>query len=340
MNTLTSRQREILRGLLQDSSLENLAWALGESGEEVLAGAHESLIALDPETAGALEVADRRRVCEYVLGRQSPGQAAGTWELLKRSSQARHWAAAAREQLDDLYKGKPPDLPDDADAAAPRWGQGTAAGGRPRTLAERRAARDSQRRVAHLQIAVAQETSPFRTEAMEKHSEGQERVKLPHYASRPARIALNVLAVALVAAIAFCAVVKVPTYADAKVLVISLEEDAPGPQQGVSIVALFPTDTLEDLETGLPLRVELPETEDRVGMELSYVEDEVLSPREIVDRYGIPDPQSRRVLDPAAVAVADLSVPDGAPSRGSFEGVVTEEASLRTGSQAILSLLF
>jgi hypothetical protein len=342
MHTLTSGQREVLRALLQGSSLEDLSWALGESGENVLVRAHESLVALDPDSAGVLEDADRRRVCEYLLERQSPGQAAGTWELFKRSPQARRWAAAAREQLADLYRGEPLDLPgaDDTDADPPRWGHEAATDDRPRTLAERRAARSSQRRVAHLQIAVAQEMSPFRSEALEKHSEGQERVKLPHYASRPARIALNVLAVALVAGIVFCAVVEVPTYADAKVLVTSLEKGDPGPQQGVSVVALFPPDVLDDLDTGLSLRVELPETQERVGMELSYVEDDVLSPREIVDRYDIPDPQSRRVRDPAAVAVADLRVPDDAPSRGSFEGVVTEEANVRTGSQRIISLLF
>lgn len=342
VNSLTSAQRELLRGLLQGSSVEDLAWALGGSGDEILAHAHESLIALDPYAAEALGGADRGRVCEYLLERQSPGQAAGTWELLQRSADARRWAAAAREQMAELYRGEPPALPgpEAAGDASPWRGRTPAADGRPRTLADRRAAREVQRDVAHLKLAAARELSPFRAEAMDKYSEGQQRVKLPHYASRPVRVALNVLAIALVAGIVFCAVAEVPTYAEAKVLVTSLEEDAPGRQRGLSVVALFPTDTLDRLDTGLSLRVKLPETEERVGIELRHVEDDVLSPREIIDRYGIPDPQSRRVRDPAAVAVGDLEVPRGASSRDSFEGVVTEEANVRTGSQRILSLLF
>jgi hypothetical protein len=340
MNALTHGQREVLRGLLQGSPLKSLAWALDAPDEEVLAAAYESLVALDPDAAEGLETPDRRRVCEYLLERQSPGQAAGTWALLQRSPYARRWAAVARAQLEDLYRGEPPALPEDEGTAPPRWGKQSVANRRSPTLSERRAARDTSRRVGVLRATVAQEMSPFRSEALNKHSEGQDRVKLPHYASRPARIALNVLAVALVAGIAFCALVEVPTYAGARVLVTSLAEDAPGSQEGISIVALFPADAIDDLDTGLALQVQLPGTEERVGMDLRYVEEDVLSPREIIDRYDIPDPQSRRVRDPAAVAVTALEVPDGAPPRSSFEGVFTEDADLRTGTQSVLSLLF
>lgn len=301
--------------------------------------AHAALDTLVSPAPGSLDQAERRRIGEYLLLRQSPGQAAGTWELLERSQEAVDWATQVRGGLASLYQADAPSLPgDDGDPAALR--RSSAGASAPATLAQRRLTRDGQRRAAHIQIAVAQELSPFRQKAMDDYQEGQERVKLPHYASRPARISLNVLAVLLLCALAFCAVVKVPSYAEAKVLVTSLEDDAPGPQQGVSVVALFSPDTLDDLDTGMVLRVQLPETEERVSMELSFVEEDILSPQEVVDRYAVPDPQSRRVRDPAAVAVADLTVPDDAPSRGSFEGIVTEEANLRTGSRRIISLLF
>ncbi len=331
--------REVLRGLLRGATPEDLAWASGRSADDVLTLAHDAVSALAGETG--LDDRDRRYIVEYLLQRQSPGQAAGTWELMERSQPARRWAGSARAGLEALYAGEPPALPggEGRDGPPPQqWVD--PAGEQAATLADRRAERSRGRRAAALRAAVAYEMSPFRREAIESHSAGQERVVLPHYASRPTRVALNLLALALIAALVFCALVEVPAYVEAKVLVTSLDADAPGPQQGIAVIALFSPDTLDDLEPGRTLRVQLPETEERVGMRLSHVEAEVLSPRQIIDRYGVPDPQSRRVRDPSVVAVAGLRVASAMPPRESFEGVVTDEADLRVGSRRILSLLF
>jgi hypothetical protein len=133
----------------------------------------------------------------------------------------------------------------------------------------------------------------------------------------------------------------VPVYTSAKVLVVDLGPDAPGGEGGLRLVALFPTDSSRDeIEEGQTLRVQLPDTEERVSSEITNVEDEVRGPQEVAERYGLPELQAKRVRRPHVVAVAELETPDGAPPRESFEGAVTEEAEARTGSERIIGLLF
>jgi len=334
-----STGREFVRALLHGASLEDLAWASGRDTDEVMSLVHKAVA--PPEAPGGVGPEGRRRIADYLLFRQSPGQAAGTWELLQSSPAALAWASASRQHLADLYASDPPQLPDEeAGAPLPAGTRRSREQSRQGPVGRRRAERRRVRTQAQIQTAVALETSPFREEAVRKLGEREDEIKLPHYASRPVRLALYGVVVALGTVLLLCIVVSIPVYTTAKVLVVDLQETAPGDERGPSMVALFPSETLDSVEEGRMLRVQLPDTEERVSVEITYVEDEVRGPQEIAERYGLPELQANRVLEPHVVAVAALETPDGAPSRDSFEGVVTVEAEARTGSEQIIGLIF
>ncbi len=334
-NGLDPTSREVVRGLLRGATPEDLAWASGRSAEDVLELTHEALSDLGGEAD--IKAADRRRIVEYLLLRQSPGQAAGTWELLEGSPPARAWASRAREHISELYTSEPPPLPGDEHQSVSPDGAGTSARDGP--LARRRAERRRLRTKAEVEAAVAVATSPFREEAVRQHAEREDKIRLPHYASRPLRLSIYGLLGTFAVVLALCAIVSVPVYTTAKVLVVDLSASAPSGERGPTVVALFPADALDKVKKGSRLRVQLPDTEGRVGMRIAYVEDEVRGPKEIADRYGLPQAQATRVRDPHVVAVAPLRTPDGAPPGDSFEGVVTIEAAARTGSERIIGLL-
>lgn len=333
----TDIEGEILRGLLRGATPEDLGWALGTDSDEVLAVAHTGL-----ERAGGATSAsrsERRRVGGYLLGGQSPGQAAGTWEALERSAELRAWARRVSTSLAELFPGGPPALPGDEDASSPAARARDARSNGGGALAARRAQRARMKTHAEVEQAVAVAQSPFREEAIAAHREADTSVKLPHFASRPTRVALYALLGISLMGLVFCALASVPTHQSGKALVVDARAGAPGGRDGLSVLALFPPSARDDLSVGQRLRVQLPDTDERVATRLFYVADRTLSPKEIIRRFGLSREQANRVRGPAAVAVAELHVPPESARRASFEGAVTNQATLRTGSQTILGLL-
>ena len=336
---LSPLKREAIHGLLLGASPEDLAWAGSESPERVLALARTALEDLDPELAEPLSPDDRRRVADYMLGQQPPGQEAGTWEILEHSPDARRWALWIRESLADRYRNDPPPIPGVDDAAGP---SSRARGARRREegrLQRGRRERKRRREIAALQAAAAELQSPFRPEALDALREGKESIKLPHFAPRPARYAFYGLLSLLLVGLALAITVSVPTFTSSTVIVVPVPEGAGGPVRGLGMVALFPTAAAGDLEEGQSLRVQLPDTTERVSTRIRYVSDRVMSPREIIERFRLSRANANRVLGPAAVAVADLRLPDKAPPRRTFAGAVTPDADARTGSRRVISLV-
>lgn len=333
-------KREVLRGLLRGASADDLAWAASRSPEEVLALCHQALVDLDPELAGELAADERRHVSDYLLRRQSAGQAAGTWELLERSAAARRWALWLRESLDGLYAGEPPPLPrvdgDERAAAGPPAGADEP---EEETLERSREDRDRRRTKAEIGKAVKLAASPFRHEAVEHYREAETEIRLPHFATRPARLAMYGLLGLLVVAFVLTASVKVPTFRSAKALVVDVPQSADRPLRGLSILVLLKPGVRRSLHEGQVLRVQLPDTGERVSTRLAYVEPTILSPEEITRRYGLDAGDSNRVRGPSAVALAELRVPPGSPPRRTFAGAVTSQADVRTGETRIISLV-
>ena len=331
-------KREVLRGLAGGARLEDLAWAMESSPDRVLALAREALFDFDPELAATVGDEDRRRVGDYLLARQSPGQAAGTLELLERSADARRWAARIRECLEEIDGATPPPVPGPGNPSVADLRRARQA--RPRGgLAARRRGRQIQRATEEAKAELAAEASPFREEAIEHYQEANSGPELPHYASRPVRLSIYALLALLAGGLVMCALVKVPTHASAKVIVTELGAEQPGPVRGLGMVALFSPAARSKLRTGQALRVRLPDTDESATARVAYVEKRVLSPQAIVERYGLDGSQANRVRSPAAVAVAKLRLPPDAPPRATFAGAVTQEAHVRSGSKRLISLL-
>jgi hypothetical protein len=297
---------------------------------------------LDPELAAGLGAAERRHVSDYLLRRQSAGQAAGTWELLERSAAARRWALWLRDSLDGLYAGEPPPLPrvDGDERAVPGPPAGAAAEpDAEETLERSRDERDRRRTKAEIGKAVKLAASPFRHEAVEHYREAEAEIRLPHFATRPARLALYGLLGLLVVAFGLTASVEVPTFRSAKALVVDVPQSADRPLRGLSILVLLEPGLRSSLHEGQVLRVQLPDTGERVSTRLAYVEPTILSPQEIARRYDLDAGDSNRVRGPSAVALAELRVPPGSPPRRTFAGAVTSQADVRTGETRIISLV-
>lgn len=337
---LAPDRQELLRALSRGASPEDVGWALELPAEDVTARALEAM----DELAGDLDPlppgAERRKVGDYLLRRQSPGVAAGTWELLEHSPAALAYATELRKALTGLGEVAPPELPADGATFAYARRSDLPAQGAGLELAGRRRERSRQRTRHQVQQAAAIAVSPYREEAINAYRDDESDIKLPHYASRPTRLALYALIALLVLGLLMASLVEVPVYTSAKVLVVDVPESAPSQQQGLSIVGLFPTQAKGELKVGQTLRVQLPDTTERVSTRISFVSDEVLSPEEVRQRFGLPDPSARRVRGPAAVVVADLRTPEGAPDRSTFDGAITEQAEVKTGSERILSLVF
>lgn len=335
--TLRREQRELLRGLSRGADLDDLGWALNCTIDEVHERARDALVELAGPPPEELPIRSRVAIGDYLLGRQSPGQAAGTWALLEGDDAAREWAARLREGLGALSSHAPPPVPGDgAPSPAERVRRTAQTSATP--LARRRAQRARRRTAANIQAAAAQVTSPFRAEALEAQREADERIRLPRFASRPARLTLYGLLTALLAGLVFAILVRIPTHAPALVLVADVPAGAPVTQQGLAAIALFDRTSGARLEPGQTLRVQLPDTPRRVSMRVTEVVPRILSPREMITSFDLEVGQANRMTTPAIVVVAELTVPENRAAE-SFEGAVTTDADARTGSRRLISLL-
>jgi hypothetical protein len=333
-------QRDALRTAVRGERPHPDTVALARQAIEALVGA-----------AGAPGPRDRAAIADYLLGRQSPGQAEGTWRRLEAEPAAATWAKRAREILAEAGLEAPPPLPGDDGALSPtdrlhrRRSQRSSKGG---TLAKAREERSRRRTAANAQQAAAELVSPYRAEALEAYKAADDKIELPRWAPRPVQLSMYAVLAALVVGLAFCILVRIPVNTNAVVLVVDVPPQAPGAGDGgLSVIALFPqqsgqsedTGEGEDVRQGDELRVALPGQTRRTPMRLAWVSPAVVAPRDVVDRYRLPLGQANRVAAPGYIAIAPLKTPPGKRPR-SYEGTTTTEASVQTGSRRIISLLF
>lgn len=351
IDELAPEQREALGALIRGRRPADIAERSGRSVEEVLELARQGMTALASEEGEELAPGDRASLAEYVLGRQSPGQAEGAWRLLESSPAAVQWAEKVRAALAEAGLEKPPPLPSDDGALSPAQRARRSPSSRrdeESSLRERRDERSRRRTLANAQQAAAEMASPFRSEAIAAHQQADDRIELPRWAPRPAQLAMYGVLGALFIGLAFSIFVRIPVNTNAVVLVTDLPAESLGSKDGgLQIIALFPQDNGQskdtgsgaDVEPGDVLRVALPGEVNRSQMRLRWVSDGPQAPRKIIDGYGLPLGQANRVVAPAHVALAPLDPPGGKRPR-SYEGTTTAEASVETGSRRIISLLF
>ncbi len=341
LGEIAPEQRDALRAVARGDRPGDEAVDLARQALETLAG-----------TGGdAPGEPDRAAIGDYLLGRQSPGQAEGTWRLIEAEPDVVAWARRAREILAEAGLEDPPPLPGDEGALSPaervhrRRSRGSPERG---SLAERRQERSRKRTAANAQQAAAELVSPYRSEAIEAHKEADDRIELPRWAPRPVQLSMYAVLAALLAGLAFCVFIRIPVNTSAVVLVVDLPPTAPGAGDGgLSVLALFPQDSGqsedtgsgEDVRAGDTLRVALPGQANRTPMRLEWVSPSAVAPRDVIDRYRLPLGQANRVTAPGHIALAPLDAPPGKRPR-SYEGTTTTEASVQTGSRRIISLLF
>ncbi len=351
LDEIAPAQRDALRALANGEGPADLAERCGRSPDEIVDLARQGLIALAGEPDGDLPPRERAAVADYLLGRQSPGQAEGTWRRLADSPEAAGWAQRMRGALVEAGAEDPPPLPGDDNALSPTdraHRRRSRRAERDQSLGERRAERNRKRTAANAQQAAAEMASPFRSEAIEAHHEADDRIELPRWAPRPVQLTMYAVLVALIVGLAFAIVVRIPVNTNAVVLVSEVPPTVPGSEGGgLKVVALFPqangqskdTGSGEDVRVGDVLRVALPGEKNRTPMKLHWVSPNAIAPRQVIDDFKLPLGQANRVVAPGHVAIAPLRAPAG-KRPGSYEGTTTTEASVQTGSRRIISLLF
>ena len=351
LDDLVPEQREALLAVARGDDLAELAERQGTSTGEIADLARRAMSALAGDPDDGVSAAERASIGDYVLGRQSPGQAEGTWELLRSSPAAAQWAERLRRALGDAGPEDPVGLPGEDGALSPaeRVRHDRRRARREATLRDQREERDRRRTEENAKEAAAELASPYRADALDAHRESENRIRLPRWAPRFVQRAMYGVLVALIAGLAFCIFIRIPVNTNAVVLVTDVPPGAPGVQDGggLQVIALFAqgngqskdTGSGADVEAGDVLRVALPGEVDRTPMTLRWVSDGPIPARDVIDGYRLPVGQANRVVAPGHVALAELKTPEGRRAR-SFEGATITEASVETGSRRIISLLF
>jgi hypothetical protein len=312
-------EREVLRALAGGAELEAVGWATELEPGRVLDLARDAVIAAAPDHARAVEPDDLLRTVDFLLARQSPGQAAGTYEVLRRTPPANAFAHRAREVLPELGAGDPPALPP-LDAVGDRRSSNANEGTRAQVEA---AARE----------AVAQLASPFRDEAVQAHREQRREIKLPQFQSRLLVGSLYGLLALLVAFVALAVLYKVPVYGQATAIVTDGDGDG-----SPRVIAVFLPRDRHGLHKGDELRVQLPDADDRATLRISRVESGVLSAEQIRERFHLKGAAALAVRAPGAVAVAQLRRPPGGRPENDYVGTVAQ-AEAQVDRRRVVSLV-
>jgi len=118
LDALAPDQRAVVALVLQQGrSYEDIADMLGLPVAGVRARAHAGLRSLAPDNALPDEIT--APIADYLLGRQSPADAAATRGLLAESAPLRAWAQAVARSLEADVPGGLPDVPERPGEAAP-----------------------------------------------------------------------------------------------------------------------------------------------------------------------------------------------------------------------------
>jgi hypothetical protein len=119
---LSAQQRAIVDLILKrGQSYDQLADTLGMPEARVRELARETLTALAPVSASAVDDGWRAQIADYLLGQQAPTEATATRGHLRRSEAARAWSGSVLDSLEHLYpKGELPSIPSGDGAGEPK----------------------------------------------------------------------------------------------------------------------------------------------------------------------------------------------------------------------------
>lgn len=316
---LPREERELLHRLLRGASVQDVAWSGRVAPEQVLERARAVIYVSAPDLLAAVGESKARRITDLLLGLQSPGQAAGTEDLLRESADARRWALWVREYLADLYPHGPPPVEGLSDAL-PRPVEPP---GRSSPRARRRARQQEEARKEARAIEAAG-AAMFRPEALEHHRDGAGRIALPQFRAGRRVVALGVLMVLLVAVVGAGLAVRVPEYRTQVASVV------PTPA-GSRLLLPATAEDLERIEVGSRIRWQIGD-EDGPTATVTAITRDRLTPERAEERYDLG--ASGAALVPTASRLV-LAETDGRPLPVGTAG----QARLEAADRPLLDLL-
>jgi hypothetical protein len=153
----------------------------------------------------------------------------------------------------------------------------------------------------------------------------------------PNAFILGWVLLALLTASAFAAwFVEIPSYDRALAAVVDLRGTA-GQGSGEALLIILPGRTLPHLKVGQRVFLAAAGGE-RVSVPVLAVEDQILSPRTIWQRYGLDPAAAARVTEASAVALAPWAPRVAGAHAASHVGSVYE-AQVETGARRVISLI-
>lgn len=119
---LSAQQRAIVDLILKrGQSYDQLADTLGMPEARVRELARDTLTALAPVSAAAVDDGWRAQIADYLLGQQAATEATATRGHLRRSEAARAWSGSVLDSLEHLYpKGELPTIPSGDNGGEPK----------------------------------------------------------------------------------------------------------------------------------------------------------------------------------------------------------------------------
>jgi hypothetical protein len=179
--------------------------------------------------------------------------------------------------------------------------------------------------------------SIYRAEAVRRYAQAREKSVLPRFVS-PRTVLYLWFLLALLLASGFVAwLSSVPLYASGPAAVVERHHGGDALSDDVVLVAFLPPENLSRLSPGQMLFVDLDGRGERVGMPVSAVEPEIMSPDLARQRYGLSSWAGRVITQPAAVSIARLDRPPAGRHSVTYVGS-TYWVDVEVGSRRVISL--
>jgi hypothetical protein len=179
--------------------------------------------------------------------------------------------------------------------------------------------------------------SVFRPEAVRRYWQGREEAVLPRFAAPRVFARLWILLGLLLAGALTSWLAEIPVYVSGQALVAPSPGSGPASAAGHVIVALLPPESLSELRLGQPVLIDFDGRGTRHETRISSVEQEVMSPAVIRERFALDETTAPAVTRPAAVIVAPLDSWPAGLDPGQYAGGIYE-VNVTIGSRQLVSL--
>lgn len=180
---------------------------------------------------------------------------------------------------------------------------------------------------------MASQSPLFRAQAREYYAQSREKAVLPRLVTPPVFLCLWILLGLLLMATVLAWQVQAPIYATASGAIIQQPTATQPTMNAPSLVLFVPANPAPTLHVGTPLTVQVTLTGASFTGSIIAVKPGVLTPEQVVQRYGLTGDLALLVTQPSVVVQVQTAV------QASGLAGLSLSAQVQVGSQSVLALL-